>query len=476
MEHDGRGRTVRLTRWEAPLRLAGVLLACGLIATCDDPDPAETDSGRVIATAVTTGSELDQDGYLLTVVGVNDGSPQVLPANGSATVDLVPAGARTVRVGGVADNCTLTGDAQRNVTVESNADTPVDVAVTCEPTSGTVRIRTATSGAPLDPDGYRVRLDADTLPIGVTDTLDVDTVPPGQLDVELLDVASECTVQSDNPATVDIVAGDTAQVDFAITCAAAAAIVFVSDRSGSGVDLHVLDPDTRSVEPVTTDGVTKQFARWSPDRSRIAFARQVPAGLEIATVASDGSDLRSVSAVTGTNWSPSWSPDGTRIAWANQDEGAIYVANADGTGEAPIPLFPPVADWPDWSPDGMTLVFTLGNTLHTMAPDGSGLTSLGVDGIWPRWSPDGTRLVYAAAGTGGVLRVWVADFDGSDAVEIVTDRSPLSVDGWSPDGAWVLFSNDGPPGTQDLIRVRPDGTGLELLTTDVGLDAWGDWR
>ena len=49
---------------------------------------------------------------------------------------------------------------------------------------------------------------------------------------------------------------------------------------------------------------------------------------------------------------------------------------------------------PDWSPDGETIVFTLGSTIALMRANGSGLRRLPVTGSEAAFSPDGKQIVF----------------------------------------------------------------------------------
>lgn len=127
--------------------------------------------------------------------------------------------------------------------------------------------------------------------------------------------------------------------------------------------------------PVRLDGpFTGQHPDWSPDGERIAFTC-LPQGdhTEICTVRRDGTGFFQVSRDSRA-WifhsRPTWSPDGKRIAlMTNSFNGLTDVAviSPDGTGKTRVTT----GHDPDWSPDGMRLVFARDNGLYTIAPDGS---------------------------------------------------------------------------------------------------------
>jgi dipeptidyl aminopeptidase/acylaminoacyl peptidase len=76
---------------------------------------------------------------------------------------------------------------------------------------------------------------------------------------------------------------------------------------------------------------------------------------------------------------PAWSPDGSKIAFAR--DRVIVVMNANGTNQTPVTVNPNGFDRsPAWSPDGQYIVFSnsidFGDHLTIMNPDGSNPTMI----------------------------------------------------------------------------------------------------
>jgi Tol biopolymer transport system component len=127
----------------------------------------------------------------------------------------------------------------------------------------------------------------------------------------------------------------------------------------------------------------------------------------------------------------------------------------------------------------------------------------------PVWSPDGTRLAYTRLVLGNhppvnipdEADIWIANADGSDAHPLVARPDWQWIPHWSPDGAWIVYTDEpeagpwadaGPTGLggggilgtgfgfgssdpvrtyADIWRVRADGTGSpERITSDPGDD------
>jgi len=83
-------------------------------------------AGSIRITAVTTGEDLDADGYL-----VFSGPYQPIGVNATARLEGLREGTYPVGLLGAAENCTVAGSNPRNVAVTSGAETAVRFDVTC---------------------------------------------------------------------------------------------------------------------------------------------------------------------------------------------------------------------------------------------------------------------------------------------------------------------------------------------------------
>jgi len=85
--------------------------------------------------------------------------------------------------------------------------------------TGSLSVATATSGSPLDPDGYTLSLDdavRDTL--SGTDQVTLSRLAPGNHTIGLSLVASNCHLQGQNTRVVRVVPGETASETFEVVC------------------------------------------------------------------------------------------------------------------------------------------------------------------------------------------------------------------------------------------------------------------
>jgi Tol biopolymer transport system component len=187
--------------------------------------------------------------------------------------------------------------------------------------------------------------------------------------------------------------------------------------------------------------------QWSPDGSRIAFARYTrwDSRRRLFSVLASGGDERQLADLAYSPFAFRLSPDWTKVAF--YDSGSLGVMNIDGSERHRI------ASWLwsfDWSPDGARLVFTAGETardLFTVNADGTALRSLGT-GFDADWSPVGDRLAFV-----DVDGLYISKIDGTDRRRIFSAR--VSAPSWSRDGRRLAFVNDGV-----FHVVTPDGDPL----------------
>jgi hypothetical protein len=241
---------------------AGGTATVAFAISCNSPPPG---TGSIEITAATTGSQPDPDGYS---VRLDNGSAQSLPVNGTVAVGNLTPGSHSVRLSGMAANCSLSGANPQTLTVTAGQTTKLTFAVACAgPSTGSIQVTTVTTGSSRDPDGYAVSIDgAEGQPIAVSANRTVGSLAPGAHSVQLTGVAPNCTVSGDNPRSVTVTAGQMATAAFAVACATAPPTtgslrVSVTTSGGSQ------DPDgyTVAVDGGTPQNVTISGNRTVPD-------------------------------------------------------------------------------------------------------------------------------------------------------------------------------------------------------------------
>ncbi len=88
----------------------------------------------------------------------------------------------------------------------------------------------------------------------------------------------------------------------------------------------------------------------------------------------------------------------------------------------------------------------------------------------PQLSPDARRVAFSSDRS-GAWEIWLADPDGSKAVQLTSLGANSGAPCWSPDGQQIVFQSD-PDGQFDVYRIRAGGGKPANLTTHPA----SDWR
>jgi Tol biopolymer transport system component/tRNA A-37 threonylcarbamoyl transferase component Bud32 len=130
---------------------------------------------------------------------------------------------------------------------------------------------------------------------------------------------------------------------------------------------------------------------------------------------------RQLTSTTGDNSNARYSPDGKTIAYASTRTGnwEIYSHSLEDGAETRLTDHADVDDWPDWSPDGESLVYFAGSDLRRLTRvnrDGGGAQVLDEQRSFgpARWSPSGQRIAFVSIAEQFPV-LWTVGSDGADA-------------------------------------------------------------
>ena len=229
-------------------------------------------------------------------------------------------------------------------------------------------------------------------------------------------------------------------------------IVFESDRSGVA-QIYIMNADGSELRVLTDDPLGAETPVFSPDGKHILFAAYVAEGNnDVFIMAADGSERRRITEGPGYDGHPHFSANGKRI-----------VFNSDRT-----------------TPDRDAGWSERWHEIFSVALDGGDLrqhTRCQSVCTFGSLSPDGKKVLYRRTIEGPSFswfltpsqrnsEVFIADADGTNAVNLSNNAA---FDGWprfSPDGGWIVFASNraGPAGVGQLYLIKPDGSGLRRVT------------
>ncbi len=249
--------------------------------------------------------------------------------------------------------------------------------------------------------------------------------------------------------------------------------------------IRVWYPDRRVVPII--EG-TVHSPSWSPDGTHLVYERVMRKAMTehfIPTGSIDSAFELNLSEPFAT-----FSPDGKQMLYSqysangmSTSDTSIEIMNADGSNKRTLFHQEGVSAFdPNWSPDGKTVLFSLGryfrapgippSQIATIKPDGTGFTPIVDDGVnngFPTWSPDGKQIVYKR-GKHLVLRNLAAGKLTQLTNGTYYDNFPK----WQPGGNRILFTSDR-DGRFELYTIKPDGTDVQRLTNVPGSSAHSSW-
>jgi TolB protein len=170
----------------------------------------------------------------------------------------------------------------------------------------------------------------------------------------------------------------------------------------------VMNADGTDAHFVPTLGIIVDSVAISPDASRIAFAGTKDGLDDIYVMNADGSDLLQLTNDPATDQFPQWSPDGRTIVYDNagSDEDVqdpqysktaeIYSVSSTGGDITRLTNNNGYDAAPSFSPDGAMIVAESAQGLSLMDANGTRYRQLAnVDGFTPRFSPDGKTVAFS---------------------------------------------------------------------------------
>lgn len=261
------------------------------------------------------------------------------------------------------------------------------------------------------------------------------------------------------------------------------------------------------------NGLVAHGAAWAPDGKSLVITQ----GHQILLVNPQGAVLRQIAQIAAVPFWPRWSPDGQRIRFSASDggrpRGLFEVALNSSIAPRPVYTSEPFLSESccgDWSPDGTSYVFVLGNTQSgslwmsdeldreggdggkpqllaegpldlwrapLVAHDGRHIYAIGehlrgelvrsdprtgalspwlhaASADTPSVSPDGRSVAFTAFPEG---TLWRSNLDGTDRKQLTSEHQLARFPEWSPDGRWLSFITARPGAPWQVYLIPADG-------------------
>jgi dipeptidyl aminopeptidase/acylaminoacyl peptidase len=352
-----------------------------------------------------------------------------------------------------------------------------------------LQLTTTTTGTQPDDDGYTIMVDGSAHgTIGPNDHVDLTDIAPGDHTVELSQIQFNCATLGAFTRPVTLSGSSGASLDYDVQCdAQSRSRIAYSSPSDSVADVEVIVANADGSDPESlTDLVgairlrdTQQAVSWSGSGELMAFTRSDGA-LYMANADGTGATQ-----VAPEGFSPSWSRDGRKLAFRVHEPSGdpccptsnVYVAEI-GAGQPVKVTHEPLLVVYDFARSGDIVAFEYDVTskVSTVHADVTGLTPLTGQNVCclqhPSLSPDGSMVAYYAFDETGDLNttgydIFVSPTDGSSPPVDIThadgqDFAPV----WSPDGSRIAYINspDNLFAQGSLYVVDADGSHRTNLT------------
>ncbi len=277
-------------------------------------------------------------------------------------------------------------------------------------------------------------------------------------------------------------------------------IVYTANVEGNP---EIYSTDTSGSNPIrlTDDPARDLWPRWNRDRSSIAFISDREGAYHIYTMNRDGTNVRRITTLPVDSYQNHgrgfcWSPDGGWIYYGHYDK--LYRVNQFGANMALIATAPEGRHFREieWSQQHDRLVVhymgadPYRSEIALLRPDGSTENELlgDVPGSLgsPSFSIDGSAVMYARDRSGYEnpdgrqlnSHIYTLTLDLRDTVDVSHSKMDGTNDlepRFSPDGAWIVFTNAPNDNSRQgsLWLMRHDGSGRRMI---VPAGSQSDWK
>jgi TolB protein len=226
---------------------------------------------------------------------------------------------------------------------------------------------------------------------------------------------------------------------------------------------------------------------FSPDGKELVYISVIAGREQFIRMGVDRSNPVQITKDDADHEDPAWSPDGRKIAFVLIRDGLeqIHIMNPDGSGDEAITSSEHKTIHPSWTPDSQNILYCTDDDLRPPAKNDAEIysfhladkqiTKLIAGGVntYPAVSPDGKRIAFRRM-LGTNSEVFVANSDGSDAVNLTNSPAFDGWPAWSPRGTKIAFASNR-AGNHEIYIMNPDGSGVKKVANTEGRATAPKW-
>jgi Tol biopolymer transport system component len=220
--------------------------------------------------------------------------------------------------------------------------------------------------------------------------------------------------------------------------------------------------------PLTRGDANSTNPDWSPDGQQIVFANDQLGDNVLYVMDAEGKNVHPLTDTPiGNQDNPLWSPDGQSIVY-------VFIQRPDHVHYNPqLILFDlrtqttryltnnvDDALAPNWSPDGTQIAFITSSqgrfaydiaSITVKTGEVQDLTATPRNEFSPAWSPDGNTIAHEDNDPNGI---YLFDISRKESTLLYSPTHNSAINGWSPDGRFILYTADNPDQTQHLFKLN----------------------